>query len=357
MSGAALDVHAVLERRGFALDASVAAQPGGTVAIMGPSGAGKSTLLAMIAGLLRLPRGHVRVGERIVSDRATHVAPQRRGVVLLGQDPHLFPHLSARDNIAFGLRARGLDRAHAVAEADEWLWRVGLPGAGPHRPGELSGGQQQRVGLARALATRPAVLLLDEPLTALDPETAGGVRAMLAEQLPAAHTTTVLVTHDAVDAAALAETLVLLEDGRVTQRGAVREVLASPATAFGAVVAGLNRVAGVVADGQWRSGGLALAAPGTPDGDAVALFRPGGVALETLGDHTWTGALRLAAAPGEWIARIGRLEQTVSGVRVHTAEPAVAVDLPVEAVAALGLVSGLPVRLRVAVAAVRVLPA
>ncbi len=356
MSGAALDVHAAVERRGFALDAALAARAGETVAVMGPSGAGKSTLLSAIAGLHRLTRGHVRVGERTVSDRRTHVAPQRRGVVLLGQDPHLFPHLSARENIAFGLRARGLDRAHAAAEADEWLWRVGLPGAGAHRPGELSGGQQQRVGLARALATRPAVLLLDEPLTALDPETAGGVRAMLAEQLPAAHTTTVLVTHDAVDAAALAETLVLLEDGRVTQRGAVREVLAAPATAFGAVVAGLNRVPGSVADGQWRAGGLVLPARGLSDGDAVALFRPGAVTLETLAEHTWTGALRLAAAAGAWVARVERLEQTVAGVRVHTAAPAVAVDLPIDLVAEHGLTPGLPVRLRVEGSVVRLLP-
>lgn len=357
MSGAALDVHAVLERRGFTLDAALAARPGETLAVMGPSGAGKSTLLAAIAGVLRLPRGHVRVGERIVSDRRSHIAPQRRGVVLLGQDPHLFPHLSARDNIAFGLRARGLDRAHAGAEADEWLWRVGLPGSGPHRPGELSGGQQQRVGLARALATRPAVLLLDEPLTALDPETAGGVRAMLAEQLPAAHTTTVLVTHDAVDAAALAETLVLLEDGRVTQRGTVRDVLTAPATAFGAVVAGLNRVVGAVVDGWWRAGGLALPARGAAAGDAVALFRPGAVRLDTLPDGTGTGALRLAAAPGEWVGRVSRLEQTVAGIRVHTAEPAVAVDLPSDLVAELGLAAGRPVRLRLDVDAVRLLPA
>jgi len=359
VTGAALEVHAVVRRGHFALDAALAARPGETVAVMGPSGAGKSTLLDVIAGLARVREGSVRVGDREVSARRTHVPPQKRGVVLLRQDPQLFPHLSARDNVAFGLRARGTPRDQAITAADEWLWRVGLPGAGAHAPRELSGGQQQRVALARALAAGPSVLLLDEPLTALDPETAGGVRAMLAEQLPAAHTTAVLVTHDAVDAAALAQSLFLIEQGRITQSGSVREVLSSPATAFGATVAGVNRVVGRARGGGWQAGPLALPAPLT--GAVAALFRPVDVVLETVAAHTWTGALRLAesgdTAPGEWIARVERLEQTLAGVRVHTAEPGVAVDVPVDAVAGLGLVSGLPVRLRVDAASVRFVPA
>ncbi len=360
MTGAALEVHAVLRRGQFSLDAALTARPGETVAVMGPSGAGKSTLLDVIAGLARVREGHVRVDEREVSARGTHVPPQKRGVVLLRQDPQLFPHLSARDNVAFGLRARGIPRGQAVAAADEWLWRVGLPGSGAHAPRELSGGQQQRVALARALAAGPSVLLLDEPLTALDPETAGGVRSMLSEQLPGARTTAVLVTHDAVDAAALAQHLVLIEQGRVTQSGAVREVLGAPATAFGATVAGMNRIVGRARGGLWQSGPLALAT--SLAGAVAALFRPADVALEAVPTPTWTGALRLAEAggsvAGEWIARVDRLEQTLSGVRVHTTEPGVAVDVPVAEVAALGLVSGSPLRLRLdAAAAVRFVPA
>lgn len=349
-----LDVRAVVSRGGHHLDAVLSAASGQTVAVMGPSGAGKSTLLEAIAGLIRLREGHVRVGGRELSSARRQVPPQRRGIVLLRQDPHLFPHLTARENIAFGLRAHGAAAPQALAAADEWLRRVGLPGAGEHRPRVLSGGQQQRVALARALATEPDVLLLDEPLTALDPATASGVRAMLAEQLPATHTTTVLVTHDAVDAAAIADVLALLEDGRVTQSGPVREVLRAPATAFGAVVAGVNRVVGAVDGGLWRAGGLQLPASDSsaaPHGDVVALFPPAAVALEPLSARSGTAALcgpgSAVSAMGEWIARIERLEQTPAGVRVHTADPAVAVDVTVEAVAAQALLVGRSVRLRV----------
>ncbi|MDL5351359.1 ATP-binding cassette domain-containing protein [Microbacterium sp. zg-YB36] len=364
----ALHIDIDVVRRGFRLQAAIEAAPGQTVAVMGPSGAGKSTLLDALAGFVRPSAGTIRVGDREVSGHGVHVAPHRRGIVLLGQDPRLFPHLSARDNVAFGLRARGVPRGQAAAGADEWLWRVGLPGAGDHAPRELSGGQQQRVALARALAAAPDVLLLDEPLTALDPETAAGIRTMLAEQLAAVHTTTVLVTHDAVDAAAAAQQLVLLEDGRVTQQGPVREVLHAPTTGFGAAIAGLNRVLGETRDGAWSAGGLRLpegvVGARTPigraptDGPAAALFRPGAVAVDAVADPTWTGALRAAETTspvdGQWLARVVRLEQTPAGVRVHTAEPAVAADVSVDDVAALGLAPGRPVRLRVAASDVRI---
>ena len=176
---AGLSASVVVERRGFRLDVNLDAAPGEVIAVMGPSGAGKSTLLAALAGLVPLTSGFVRIGDRAVSDPRAKVRVHRRGVVLLGQDPHLFPHLTARDNVAFGPRAQGVGRELAAHEADELLWRVGLPGSGDHRPGELSGGQQQRVALARALAVKPGLLLLDEPLTSLDPETAAGVRTVL----------------------------------------------------------------------------------------------------------------------------------------------------------------------------------
>ena len=150
--------------------------------------------------------------------------------MLLGQEARLFPHMDIRTNVAFGLRARGVDRAASSVNADEWLRRVGLPGMGNARPSELSGGQQQRVALARALATEPSALLLDEPLTSLDPETADGIRTVLAAQLAAADTTTIIVTHDAIDAAALARRLVIIEDGRITQDAIVREVFRAPAS-------------------------------------------------------------------------------------------------------------------------------
>ncbi|MFT4229725.1 MAG: ATP-binding cassette domain-containing protein [Microbacterium sp.] len=371
MTGGALEAHVVVGRaRGFRIDVAVAAEPGETVAVMGPSGAGKSTLLNAIAGLVRLDAGAVRIdGWEVASARRRHIPPSQRGVVLLGQEPRLFPHLTVRDNVAFGPRARGVSRDVARGDADEWLWRVGLPGMGPHRPAELSGGQQQRVALARALATSPKVLLLDEPFTALDPETAGDLRTLLHDQLHSTRATTLVVTHDAVDAAALASRLVVVEAGAVTQEGPVADVLALPATRFAAAVAGTNRLVGVARDGGWWAGTadveVALAAADAEsralaavDGTALAaLVRPSAVRLRRAAEQTWTGALRLAqdAEPDEggWLARIVRLEQTPSGARIHTAEPPVVVDVPADTVAALHLAPGLPVRLHVDPADVR----
>ncbi|TDN92008.1 ABC transporter ATP-binding protein [Microbacterium sp. BK668] len=377
MTGEALDARVVVVRHGFTLDAAVAAQPGEVVAVMGPSGAGKSTLLAALAGLVPLTDGHVRLGERTLDAAPrprAHVTPSKRGVVLLGQDPRLFPHLTAHENVAFGPLARGVDRTVAHAEADEWLWRVGLAGRGARRPAQLSGGQQQRVAIARALATSPAALLLDEPLTSLDTETAADIRAMVREQLAATRTTAVVATHDAVDSISLADRLVVVEEGRVTQSGPVREVLATPASRFVAAVSGLNRVVGTVESGRWTSGGLVLEAGdagpaaglsvGSPAGAATAaVFSPAAVRLEPIDGATWTGALRLEASmsltrpAGEWLGRIVRLEQTPAGVRVRTAGPEVAVDLPADRAAAAGLVPGAPVRLRIDPADVRFIPA
>ncbi|MET0736389.1 MAG: ATP-binding cassette domain-containing protein [Microbacterium sp.] len=372
MSGGALAAHVVVARRsGFRLDAAVSAEPGEVVAVMGPSGAGKSTLLAAIAGLLRSAGDSVTLDGAQLAGRRP-VPPSRRSMVLLGQDPMLFPHLTARENIAFGPRARGVEREQAGRDADEWLWRVGLAGLGAQRPAELSGGQQQRVALARALAIAPRLLLLDEPMTSLDTETAGDIRALVHDQLQHTPTTALVVTHDAVDAAALASRLVILEDGRITQEGLVRDVLAAPATRFSAAVAGLNRIPGTAKGGVWRGAGggsevvLAAAdatsrAAASVDGVALAaLVRPGDVRIERAEDTTWTGALRLARASeaevGTWLARVIRLEQTPAGARVHTAEPAVAADVPAEAVAALGLAPGVVVRIRIEPARVRLTP-
>jgi molybdate transport system ATP-binding protein len=350
MTGSALDAHVIVERRGFRLDAVVQAGPGETVAVMGPSGAGKSTLLGALAGLVTLDGGHMRLGDRMLDSARprAHVTPSERSVVLLGQEPRLFPHLTAHGNVAFGLLARGAQRAVADAQADQWMLRVGLAGLGDRRPSQLSGGQQQRVAIARALATKPAAVLLDEPLTFLDLETAGDIRAMLRDQLSATHTTAVVATHDAVDAVSLAHRLVVVEDGRITQSGPVRDVLASPATRFTAAVAGLNRVVGAVQQGRWKRDGLEFAA--SVDGYAIAaVFPPTAVHLD-VGEA-------LAAAPGEWLARVVRLEQTPAGVRVRTAEPEVTIDLTADRAAALGLTPGLPVRLRVDLDEIRLLPA
>ncbi|MEV7610775.1 ABC transporter ATP-binding protein [Microbacterium sp. NPDC089320] len=338
-AGDGLRAHVVVPREHFAVDVSLQVGAGETVAVMGPSGAGKSTLLQTLAGLEPLRAGEIAVEGRVVDRVArprVRSEPMHRGVVLLGQKPRLFPHLSARENVAFGPRSVGAEIRAARSGADEWLARVGLPGSGERMPHELSGGEQQRVAVARALAASPRVVLLDEPLVALDPETAGDIRRMLRDQLVS--TTTVAVTHDAADAVALADRLIVVEGGRVTQEGPVREVLAAPASGFIASVAGLNRLVGVASGGGWRSGEVLLTsddpasrALATTDGVALAaVFRPGDVRLAEEGAESWP-------------AVVTRIEPTLVGARVHT--DAGAVDLSLAA--AGGLAVGDRIRLRV----------
>ncbi len=198
---------------------------GSVAAMMGPSGAGKSTILAAIAGILPLHEGEVRIdGAAAVAAGARRQAAGHR-VGLLGQDPLLFPHLSIAENVAFGLRARGAARAEARARAELWIARVGLAGLGDRRPAQLSGGQQQRVALARALIVEPAVLLLDEPLTSLDEETAAEIRPVIRAQLAQTGTSAIIVTHDLLDAIDLADDLWLVLDGEVAAAGPVAEVV------------------------------------------------------------------------------------------------------------------------------------
>ncbi|WP_345750463.1 sulfate/molybdate ABC transporter ATP-binding protein [Microbacterium rhizophilus] len=366
--GVALAADLAVQRGAFRLETKLSVPQGEVTAIMGPSGAGKSTLLAAIAGGVRLTSGRIQLADGAVITRRRHLPAARRGVVMLGQDARLFPHLSVRDNVAFGLVVRGLARDRARQVADEWLWRVGLSGSGPHRARELSGGQQQRVALARALAVSPRLLLLDEPLTGLDAETAADTRAVLHEQLSSTRTTTLVVTHDAFDAAALARQVVVIEGGRVMQRGPVRQVLEAPATRFVAAVAGLNRVRGTADGGVWTAPGVdgdVRIAGETPATEAdraplVAVFRPADVRLSRAGETTWTGALRVARDEphpiGEWLGRVVRLEPTPGGARVHTTKPDVVVEVPAAQLAALALAPGDPVRLALDGADVRLMP-
>jgi molybdate transport system ATP-binding protein len=347
MTPAALTARVVVRRPHFVVDVAVAAEPGETVAVMGPSGAGKSTLLQALAGLVALDDGEITVDGRTLDRAASprvHTTPARRGIVLLGQDPHLFPHLDARENVAFGPRATGVPAARARAVADEWLARVGLPGAGDRHPGRLSGGEQQRVAVARALAASPRVVLLDEPLVALDPETAAEIRGMLRAQLTGV--TAVAVTHDAADAVALADRLVVVERGTVTARGPVRTVLAEPPSRFTASIAGWERREGTATVDGWEGEGMRLTAAtsdvaaGLP---AAAVFRPADVRLVAPG----------ASATGNaWRARVRTIEPTLAGTRVRTDRGAADVDDEVAA----ALAPGDEITLAVAADRIRVLP-
>ncbi len=229
------------------------------VALAGPSGAGKTTVLRCVAGLTRPDAGAIRCGGATWLDRATGVdlPPERRSVGYVPQHHGLFGHLTVAQNVAFGGGTR--------EEVAGLLERFGIAGLAGERPGELSGGERQRVALARALARRPDVLLLDEPLAALDAHTRRVVRDELADELRALGLPTLLVTHDAGDAAALADRVAVLVDGRLRQLGTPAELLAAPADAF------------VVAFG----GGLVLA--GTGRGEDVALEEGGVVPLAAEG--------------------------------------------------------------------------
>jgi molybdate transport system ATP-binding protein len=214
-----------------------------TLALVGPSGAGKTSVLRAIAGLVRPARGLVAVGDETWFDGRVDVPPERRRVGFVFQEYALFPHLTVRQNVAFA----GAERA------DELLERLGVAALARARPGALSGGERQRVALARALARDPRVLLLDEPLGALDPHTRAHVRAELREQLHGLGLPTLLVTHDYADAAALADRVGVLVDGRIVQLGTPAELLVAPASPFVAEFTGVNLLVGA---GRAAAGGL-----------------------------------------------------------------------------------------------------
>lgn len=243
------------------VDLRLTVPAGRRLAIVGPNGAGKSTALSLLAGHLRPDSGEVRLDGRVVSSPRTHVPVHRRRVVALEQRAGLLPHLTALDNVAYGPRARGVRRRDALARARTELDAVGCADLAGRRPHELSGGQAQRVALARALAVDPELVLLDEPLAALDVEVAPAVRRLLADRLTGR--AVVLVTHDPLDLWALADDVVVVLSGRATQSGTVEEVLARPASDFAARLAGVSLVEGIVDDDEVR----------TPGGDAVAGIR------------------------------------------------------------------------------------
>jgi molybdate transport system ATP-binding protein len=270
-------------RRGsFALELDLAVADGEVLAVLGPNGAGKSTVLRVLAGLLPPDGGRVAVDGEVWDDVAggAHVPPHRRRLGMVFQDHLLFPHLSIRDNVGFGLRTRGAGRADARRAADAWLDRVGIGELAGRRPAQLSGGQGQRAALARALAPDPALLLLDEPLSALDARTRLTVRAELRRHLAGFAGSTVLVTHDPVDAMALADRVLVVEEGRVVQTGPPAEVARRPRTDYVARLVGLSLLAGTGSGTTVRlDGGGEVAVAEEVAGPVFAAVRPESVAL------------------------------------------------------------------------------
>ena len=350
---AGLDVNTVLDVGSLHFDVSFTAPPGATVAVLGANGAGKTTLLRLVAGLWRGASGHVRLGELVLEDSAVgrFVAPERRPVAMVFQDFLLFPHLSALDNIAFGLRCRQPELTKAAARdvAQVWLERVDLAGHGRSKPGALSAGQAQRVALARALATDPKLLLLDEPLAALDASTRSFVRSMLTE-FPGI---TLVVSHDHVDARTLADHVIVLDNGSVAQAGHPADVLARPRTPSLAAMAGLTLLSGV-GDGTAIVFAGGLSVPCSLVGPAFVALAPSRLELTPLatvaaGDNAaadntitgWPGRVSTVTALGERL-----LVEVATDAGGHI----VAVDMA--AIEAERMLVGRPVLVRVPHAAV-----
>lgn len=323
----------------FELDVDLHVESGEVLAVLGPNGSGKSTLLRAIAGLLPIDRGSIAVDGTVVDDPATNtfIPPDRRPIGVVFQDYLLFAHLSALDNVAFGLRARGGSKADANTIAAAWLDRVGLGDHGRTRPGRLSGGQAQRVALARALATDPTLLLLDEPLAALDVSTRSDIRRSLRNHLQDFPGTRVLVTHDPLDAYALADRVAVLEHGRVAQHGSIAEVTAHPRSRYVAELVGTNLIRGTVTDGVLATDGGASVVVAADPGPVFAVIRPQAITLSTSRDPG-------SSARNVWPGVVGDIDRLGDRARVGILGPVPLVaEITTAALDALELRPGDPI--------------
>ena len=279
-----LDADVRVGRGVLDLHVELGVGPGETVVLLGPNGAGKTTLLSALAGLVPIDDGHITLDGVVLDDpaRRSWVATERRPIGFVFQDHRLFPHLSALDNVAFGLRTRGVHRVEARREARTWLDRLDLAARADARANELSGGQAQRVALARALAVSPRLLLLDEPLAALDATTRIGVRRDLRRHLEGFAGPRVLVTHDPVDAMALADRVAVLEDGHVAQAGTLTELRAAPRSRYVADLVGVNLYRGTLHGTKVTlpaGADLVVVNDKNESGEVFAAVRPEAVAL------------------------------------------------------------------------------
>lgn len=323
---------------GFGVELDLTIAPGSVVALLGPNGAGKTTALRALAGLLPLTGGRVRLDEEVWDQPpGVFVPAERRPIGVVFQDYLLFNHMTALDNVAFGLRARGTPRPDARQRAQAWLDKVGLDGHAHTRPRALSGGQAQRVALARALATDPALLLLDEPLAALDASTRVHIRAELGRHLDEYPGHTLLVTHDPLDAMVLADQLVIIEHGLIVQSGPPAQVARQPRTDYVANLVGLNlyrgRADGTAVNLDQDSGGgrLTIAQPTT--GRVHVAFPPTAVNLHP---EPPTGSPR-----NSWPVTVTHIEQHAHTVRVRLdGTPPVLADVTPATVAELHLSPG-----------------
>ncbi len=312
---------------------------GEVVAVLGPNGSGKSTLLRALCGIQPLSSGRIELDGAVLDEpkTGTLVPPEDRSCSVVFQDYLLFPHLSAQANVSFGLRNRGATKTDAAKRALEWLARMGVAEQASTRPGRLSGGQAQRVALARALAMNPRLLLLDEPMAALDVGRRGSVRHELRLHLREFAGSCVLVTHDPLDAAALADRLVIIEQGSVVQVGTLGSVTTRPRTGYVAELAGLNLLRGRASGARLvLDVGEVLQMANPMTGEALAVIAPRDVALSL---EPPTGS------PGNaWPTRVAEVNLLGDRARVLLDLPiAVTAELTTVSLATLGLTEGAPV--------------
>jgi molybdate transport system ATP-binding protein len=351
---AGLTVDATVRRGGFSLTIALEVPPGQVLGVLGPNGAGKTTLLRALAGLTPVAGGRITLGGQVVDDAAagTFVDAARRPAGYVFQDYRLFPHLSVAENVAFSPRARGLGKAAARAAARDWLVRLGLADLAARKPAELSGGQAQRVALARALAGEPALLLLDEPLAALDARTRLDVQAELRQHLADFAGPCLLVTHDPLEALVLADRLLVLEEGRIVQDGTPARVARQPATEYVARLVGLNLYAGH-ADGSSvtlsTGGSFTVPGPGR-NGDVLVAMRPSAVVVGGEPPHA-------TSARNVWPAAVTGLTMLADRVRLDLhGQPSALADVTPAAVTELSLEPGRQVWLSVKATDLEVYP-
>jgi molybdate transport system ATP-binding protein len=349
-----LVVDAEVRRGSFTLTASLAAAASQVLGLLGPNGAGKSTLLAAVAGLTPVSSGCIALGGQVMddADAGTFVEASRRPVGFVFQNYRLFPHLTVAENVAFSPRARGMGRRAARSAASHWLSRLGLTDLAQRKPDQLSGGQAQRVALARALAGQPELLLLDEPLSALDAGTRLDVQAELKKHLADFTGPCLLVTHDPLEALVLADQLIVLEAGRIVQRGTPQQIARQPATDYVAKLVGLNLYTGR-ADGSrvaLTAGGNMITTDHGLHGDVLVAVRPSAIVVSS--QHPQPSSAR-----NTWPAKITGLTLLADRVRLDLeGQPSALVDVTPAAVAELSLSPGSQVWLTVKATELEVYP-
>ena len=335
-----MTLHAAFAARAgsFGLDVAFDLEEGTTLGILGPNGAGKSTLLRCIAGLHPLYTGAVALDGEFMEDAGTglRVPAERRPIGMVFQEYLLFPHMTAAANIAFGLRNTGHDAATAERLAGDWLDRVGLTEKADARPARLSGGEQQRVALARALALEPRLLLLDEPLAAVDASARPRLRTDLRRHLDGFGGLRLIVTHDPVGAFALADRIIVLEDGRIAQQGTLDEVASRPQSQYVADLVGMNLYRGTARERRLTvAGGGFVTFTQDLAGDVFALVHPRAVSLHLQEPE---GSPR-----NVWQGRVAAVERTADRIRVRVdSAPPVIAEITPAALSELGLVTGTP---------------